>query len=369
MNIRQWVRPAVWNMAGYLPGEQPDGSRPLIKLNTNENPFSPPLPVVQALATADPERLRLYPEPSSRPVREAAAAAYGVDPAQVVVGNGSDDLLTILLRTFVEPGECVAAPEPTYSLYQSLAQIQGGRFVGVPWAEAWQLPLPGLLACQPKLLLLARPNAPSGHAVPLAQVAELCRQAPGVVILDEAYVDFADTTGLPLLADHPNLIIIRTFSKSMALAGMRIGLAFCDPLLAEQMHKVRDSYNVNRLSQVAAVAALAHLADYQPSLATIRQERQRLTLALRERGFQIPESQANFVLARVPASPAWGGRRWFESLREAGILVRYFGSDPALVDDLRITIGRPEEMAQLLSQVDRLLANPHSLEDIAIRSR
>ncbi|MBF0583645.1 MAG: histidinol-phosphate transaminase [Magnetococcales bacterium] len=355
MNIRHWVRPEVWNMAGYLPGEQPDAGRPFIKLNTNENPFPPPLPVLEAIAAADPAQLRLYPEPSSRPVREAAAAAYGLEAGQVVVGNGSDDLLTILLRTFVAAGECVAVPEPTYSLYHSLAQLQGGKFVGVPWEGDWQLPLQALLAHRPKMVLVARPNAPTGHVIPLSVVAALCQQSPGVVVLDEAYVDFAADNGLALLAEHPNLIIIRTFSKSMALAGMRIGLSFSSVAIAGQMHKVRDSYNVNRLSQLAAVAALQHLASYQPLLQTIRDERQRLTAALRQRGFQVPESQANFVLAQVPAG-GWGGQAWLEALREAGILVRYFGQDPALVNHLRITIGRPEEMAQLLEQVDRLLA-------------
>lgn len=354
MNIRHWVRPDIWEMAGYLPGEQPGAGRPFIKLNTNENPFPPPPAVLQAIIEANLLQLRLYPEPSARPVREATATAYGVEAAQVLVGNGSDDLLTILLRTFVAPGECVAVPEPTYSLYHSLTQIQGGRFVGIPWDHAWQLPTEALLACRPKLLLIARPNAPTGHAIPLSVVAELCQRTTGIVVLDEAYVDFADDNGLSLLAAHPNLIIIRTFSKSMALAGMRIGLAFSSVVLAEQMHKVRDSYNVNRLSQVVAVAALQHLKSYQPILQTIRTERDRLTAALRQRGFQVLESQANFVLARVPVGE-WGGREWLEALREAGILVRYFGQDPALSNHLRITIGRPEEMAQLLEQVDRLL--------------
>lgn len=354
MNIRHWVRPDIWEMAGYLPGEQPDAARPFIKLNTNENPFPPPPSVLQAMAAANLETLRLYPEPSARPVREAAAAVYGLEAEQVVVGNGSDDLLTILLRTFVAPGECVAVPEPTYSLYHSLTQIQGGRFIGIPWEPGWQLPMESLLACHPKLLLITRPNAPTGHAIPLSVVAELCQRATGIVVLDEAYVDFADDNGLPLLGAHPNLIIIRTFSKSMALAGMRIGLAFSSVALAEQMHKVRDSYNVNRLSQIAAVAALQHIQSYQPALQTIRSERDRLTLALRQRGFQVPESQANFVLAQVPVGK-WGGREWLGALREAGILVRYFGQEPALVNHLRITIGTPEEMAQLLKQIDRLL--------------
>ena len=353
VNIRHWVRPEVLRMAGYVPGEQPDG-KPVIKLNTNENPFDPPPAVLQAIAAATSGALRLYPDPSSRPVREAAARAYGLDAAQVVVGNGSDDLLTILLRTFVAPGECVAAPEPTYSLYQTLTQIQGGSYVGVPWEDGLRLPVNALLASHAQLIFVVRPNAPTGHAVSLSSVAELCQKMRGILVLDEAYVDFAEDNGLSLLQQYPNLIITRTFSKSMALAGMRIGLAFAHPELAEQMHKVRDSYNVNRLSQAAAVAALDHLSHYQPMLQAIRIERQRLTVALQQRGFQVPESQANFILAQVPANHS-GGKAWFEALRNAGILVRYFGSDPQLIHHLRITIGRKEEMDALIKQVDTLL--------------
>ena len=354
MDRHRWVRPEIQDMTGYVPGEQPDISRPLIKLNTTENPFDPPAPVLQAIAHAITGNLRLYPDPSARPVREAAATAYGLDPAQVMVGNGSDDLLTVLLRTFVAPGEMVAVPEPSYALYHTLTQIQGGRFIGVPCGEGLSLPVEALLKTRAKLMFVVRPNAPTGHAVPLASVAHLCQQTEGVVVLDEAYVDFAEDHGLPLLAQHPNLIVTRTFSKSMALAGMRLGLLFASEPLTRQMHKVRDSYNVNHLSQVAAVAALQNLSHYQPILEAIRTERARLTTALRDRGFGVTESQANFVLAQIPLGRG-GGLRWFESLRAAGILVRYFAGDPYLADRLRITIGCTEAMDQLLKQVDTLL--------------
>ena len=352
MDMRHHVRPEVWEMAGYVPGEQ-DPTQSLLKLNTNENPFEPPIAVKQAIVAATGNMLRRYPDPSSRPVREAAASVYGLDAAQIVVGNGSDDILTILIRTFVAPGACVTVPEPTYGLYHTLAQIQGCRFVGIPWEEGWRLPRRALRDPQPSLIFVVRPNAPTGHVVPLTEVARLCQETSGMVVVDEAYVDFADDTALLLLANHPNLIITRTFSKSFSLAGMRIGLAFAHPDVAAQMHKVRDSYNVNYLSQVAAVAALEQLPHYQPLWQTIRGERQRLTEALRQRGFQVPESQANFVLAQVPVGP-WNGQRWFEALKQAGILVRHFGSDPHVANHLRITIGRTEEMDQLLDQIDQI---------------
>ncbi|MBF0144338.1 MAG: histidinol-phosphate transaminase [Magnetococcales bacterium] len=360
MEIHRWVRREILEMAGYQPGEQPADGRPLIKLNTNENPSGPPAAVIEAITAATGAALRLYPEPSSRPVREAAARAYGVEPDQVVVGNGSDDLLTMTLRLFVGPGEVVAAPDPTYTLYAPLTSLQGGSYRAVPWGERLATPVDALAATGAKLIFLTRPNAPTGHAVPLAEVAALCRAAPGVVLLDEAYVDFCHDHGLGLLADHPNLIITRSFSKSLALAGLRVGLAFMAPELAREYHKVRDSYNVNRLSQAGAVAALDNLPAFAPTIARIRTERDRLTQALRNRGFTITPSQANFLLAAIP--PASGtGADWVRDLRQAGILVRHFGADPALADALRITIGTPEEMQALVTAVDAILANKSRL--------
>ena len=357
MNILDRIRPQVRGMSGYQPGVQPGPGQRLVKLNTNENPFSPPPPVLAALAAADGDGASLsrYPHPDARPVREAAARAYGLRTEQVVVGNGSDDLLTMIFRTCVDPGQVVTAPTPTYSLYRVLTDLQGGRFVDTPWPEDYSLPVSQLTAREARLTFVVRPNAPTGHVVPLADVAALCRRSVGIVVLDEAYVDFADDHGLALLADHPNLIVIRTFSKSLALAGMRIGLGFMDPVLAGELHKVRDSYNVNRLSQAVAVAALDHLDAYRPFIEAIRAERSRVTVALNGRGFRVQPSQANFVLAAVPEGGR-GGWEWYEGLLAQGVLPRYFGDDPRLVDKLRITIGLPEEMDALLAAVDRLLA-------------
>jgi len=349
MSILDAVRPAVRAMAGYTPGEQP--SRPLIKLNTNENPYPPPRPVIEAIAAAV-DRLRLYPEPTSRPVREAAARAYGLKPEKVVAGNGSDDLLTMIMRVFVGPGEVVAVPDPTYSLYRTLTEIQGGRYIAIPWLEGDGLPVEALAATKPKVVFVTRPNSPTGHAVPLDQVRALCRRVAGAVVLDEAYADFARDNGLPLLAECPNLIVTRTFSKSLSLAGLRIGLGFMAEAVAEQLHKVRDSYNLDMLAQAAAVAALERLDLFDPAIEAILAQRTRLTEALAARGF-IPEpSEANFVLAAVPPG-ARDGAAWLRDLRAEGVLVRHF-NHPALADKLRITVGAPHEMDALLAAIDRL---------------
>ncbi|MBF0285908.1 MAG: histidinol-phosphate transaminase [Magnetococcales bacterium] len=357
MSLQQWVRPEILAMAGYVPGEQPAPGRSFIKLNTNENPYPPPRPVLEAIAANADQRLRLYPEPSSRPVREAAARAYGLHPDHVVAGNGSDDLLTMILRTFVGPGERVAAPGPTYSLYPELTHLQGGVYVESPWLAEGGLPVAALAEHRAKVTFVTRPNAPTGHVVPLSQVAELCQAtaAFGVVVLDEAYVDFAEDHGLGLLVDHPNLLVTRSFSKSFCLAGLRIGLGFMSAELAGQMHKVRDSYNLDRLAQAAAEAALGRLDLYAPLWEAVRLERRRVSEALRQRGFTVGESQANFVLAAIPPGRL-DGAGWTGELKNAGILVRYFAADPRLRDRIRITIGLPEEMDRLLDAVDGLLA-------------
>ncbi len=356
MEITTRVRPTIRAMKGYTPGEQPRDGRPIVKLNTNENPYPPPPVVLEAIAAAVSARLRLYPEPSARPVREAAARAYGVDADGVLVGNGSDDLLTIVMRTFLDPGQCAAAPDPTYSLYQTLAELQGASFVNVPWPADGSLPIEGLLATGANLIFVVRPNAPTGHVVPLAQVAELCERAPGLVVLDEAYADFATDNGLSLLPRHRNLMITRTFSKSFSLAGLRLGLAFVAPELAVELHKVRDSYNVDLLAQAAAVAALDHLDAFAPALRVIREARAQLTVGLRDRGFNVPDSEANFVLAAVPSGRR-DGLAWLGDLKVAGFLVRYFGHHPALADKLRITIGTADEMQALLAAIDLLLGD------------
>ncbi|MBF0159321.1 MAG: histidinol-phosphate transaminase [Magnetococcales bacterium] len=354
MNPLSLVRPCVAATEGYVPGEQPSDDQPVLKLNTNENPFAPPPVVMQALHDAINDTLRLYPEPTSRSVRQAAAAAFQLDADHVVVGNGSDDLLTMLMRTFIAPGDGVAAPDPSYTLYATLTRLQDGVFHAVPWQETLDLPIEPLLATGAKLMMIARPNAPTGHAVPLQQVSQLCTATSAIVVLDEAYADFADDNGLPLLSHHHNLVILRSFSKSLSLAGLRIGLGFLSAALAEQMHKVRDSYNLDRLAQVAAVAALQNLEQFQPAVQAIRTERHFLTLELRRRGFQVADSQANFVLATVPAGRR-GGQEWCSDLKTLNILVRYFGHDPRLADKLRITVATHTEMLQLLAGIDRLL--------------
>lgn len=335
-------------MHGYVPGEQPQDKR-YIKLNSNENPYPPSPRVVEALQQATSGDLRLYPDPVANRLRDKAAEVYGLTRDHIVVGNGSDDILTMLMRTCVSPGDRVAYPVPTYSLYDELVTMQDGDIVRVPFPEDFSLP-PQLGDVDAKLTILCYPNAPSGTMPALAQVEDLAQRVPGMLVIDEAYIDFADETALPLVHKYPHVVILRTFSKSFSLAGMRVGLAFGHPAFIRQLLKVKDSYNVDRLSIVAATAALEDYAWMQQNVAKIRATRTRLAAALRVLGYVVYDSHTNFVLAR---NPGVNQQLMSTAIKDQGVLVRYF-SAPELADCLRISVGSDEEIDALLTAMQHL---------------
>jgi histidinol-phosphate aminotransferase len=339
-------------MEGYVPGEQPQDRR-YIKLNTNENPYPPSPHVLEALRNAVAEDLRLYPDPTARELRAKAADVYGVGPDQVLAGNGSDDLLSILFRACVDAGAPadVAYPVPTYSLYDTLAQIQGVEPKTIPFGADFALPTEALLAVGARLNLICNPNSPSGTFITAATIADFARRAKGVVVVDEAYADFARESALSLLATCPNVVVLRTFSKSFSLAGMRIGLAFGSREIIAQLNKVKDSYNLDRLSLVAARAALEDLPWMQANVAKIKATREILVGELREMAFRVFASESNFVFA---VHPKLGGDNLYRGLRDKGILVRHF-TTPALREGLRITVGTPEQNSALVSTLRSLL--------------
>ena len=338
-----WLRPTVRRVAPYVPGEQPGPGRRVVKLNTNENPYPPSPAVLDALRAAIDDGLRLYPDPGAGALRRQASALYGVPPDHIMVGNGSDELLALLLRATIDPGDRVAFPVPTYSLYETLVAVQGGEAVHVPFPDDWSLP-PGLARADARVTFVCNPNSPSGTVVPLDAIEALAAEVSGVLVVDEAYVDFADEDALGLLGRCPNVLVLRTLSKSFSLAGLRCGLAFGHPELLAGLHTVRDSYNVNRLTQVAAAAALADVATMRANVARIRATRTRLAAGLERLGYDVPPSHANFVLARrrgVDQGPIAA------ALAERGVLVRHFAL-PGLGDALRVTVGTDAECDVLL---------------------
>jgi histidinol-phosphate aminotransferase len=339
------VRPAIRAIEGYVPGEQPRGQR-YVKLNTNENPYPPSPRVIEAVARAVTEDLRLYPDPVATDLRTKAAEVYGLSADQIIAGNGSDDLIAILIRACAEAGTgTVAYPVPTYSLYDTLVAIQGAKAVRIPFPDDFRLPAEDLLGARASLTFICNPNAPSGTFTPVAEIEAFARRAAGIVVADEAYVDFADDNALRLVGACPNVVVLRTFSKSFSLAGMRIGLGFGDPAVVAELNKVKDSYNLSRLSLVAALAALEDMAWMRANAARVKSAREALTAGLSKIGAKVLPSRANFVLARFAGQPAAAIQK---RLKEKGVLVRYFDT-PDLGDALRISVGAPEECDALLA--------------------
>lgn len=347
--MSQLFRPNIRAMNGYVPGEQPrDGQ--FIKLNTNESPY-PPSPrvfeAIQAALTGD--RLRKYPDPMGTHFRQTAGRVLGVDPDAILIGNGSDDLLTIATRALVPEGGLMVSLTPSYILYRTLAEIQGARFQAVPYTADWRLPSPWPVRSA-ALTLLANPNSPSGTCVPLPEIERFAEEIGGMLLLDEAYTDFAETNGLSLVRRR-NVIVTRTLSKSYSLAGIRFGYAVADPAVIAELVKVKDSYNCDVLSLAAATAAL----DDQDYLRDTRQRilatRQRLASALADLGFEVTPSQSNFVWCRRSDRPL---KTIYEELKRRWILVRYMNY-AGYGDGLRISVGTDAEIDRLLAELAAIL--------------
>ena len=340
-------------MAGYPPGEQPRPGERVIKLNTNENPFPPSPRAVDAIRRITPDALRRYPSSMADEFRAVAARVHGVSTESILAGNGSDDILQIALRSYCGPGDVLACPDPTYSLYPVLAELADVRLIPVPWGPGWRLPTQGLLGARARAVFFANPNSPSGTSVANADVEALAMGTDALVLVDEAYVDFADDNCLSLLEQRRNILITRTFSKGYGLAGLRFGYAIGDPAVIAQMAKVKDSYNCDAVAIAGASAALDDVEYARANWRAIRAERERLTVELERRRFAVIPSQANFLLVTTPDAAHAG---WlYAALKLRGVLVRFFDK-PALDNQLRISVGAPEENDVLLGALDAALA-------------
>lgn len=352
-------RPNIKAMRGYSSGEQPD-SADVIKMNTNENPYPPGPAVAEALAGLRVESLRRYPPPTALPLRKALAALHGISVDNVLVTNGGDELLRLLLATFVETDECIATAAPSYSLYEVLAAAHGCHMRDYPLNADWSLP-PDLAARMNadniKLCFIVNPHAPSGTLVSVAQLDAIAREFRGVLVIDEAYVDFVEPTlthnTLPLINRYNNVLILRTFSKGYSLAGLRMAYGIGPQSLIDPMqYKTKDSYNTDFIAQTLALAAISDQAYAADTWHKVREERTQLRSALAALQLVAPPSQSNFLLATVPAQ--WNAHALYEGLKAAGILVRYFKL-PGLDDKLRITVGTRDENQRLLAELSRLL--------------
>jgi histidinol-phosphate aminotransferase len=332
----------VSNLSPYVPGEQPQIPG-LVKLNTNESPFGPSPRAIEAIRAAASDDLRLYPDPQSMRLRETLARYHGVEPGQVFVGNGSDEVLAHTFAALLKQAAPVRFPDVTYSFYPVYCRLLGVAHETVPLDAAMNLRIDDYLD-RPGPVILANPNAPTGIALPRAEIARLTAGRPeSAVVVDEAYVDFGGETAIPLIADHPNLLVVQTMSKSRALAGLRVGYAIGHVDLIEALTRVKDSFNSYPLARTAQAGALASLEDeayFQQSRAAVMRHRERLTGALGQLGFEVLPSSANFVFARHPKH---AGAALAAALRERAVLVRHFNA-PRIADHVRITIGSEAEL-------------------------
>ena len=376
--FRKLIRPLVHKLHAYVPGEQPK-IKGLIKLNTNENPYPPSPRVLRAVRAAVDGRLRLYPNPAAERLRAKLAKLHRCQPENIIVGNGSDEVLALAVRCFVEPvaafvrtrqtsGTSAALSRaqprqvvqyftPSYSLYPVLADIHGAVKNVVPLKPDFNLPSVAELKrgqqwdFHAALTLVTTPNAPSGRGYATAELEKLCRAQKGVIVLDEAYVDFAREHALKLALKHPHVLVARTFSKAYSLCFQRVGYFVGHPELISALHKIRDSYNVNGLGQIAAEATLDELAYYRANFKKIITTREKLSRELTQLGFRVLPSQTNFILVQPPR---YAAKVWLQKLRDRKILVRWF-SAPEVRDYLRITIGTAAEAAALVRAVRDIL--------------
>ena len=346
-----FFRPTIDTLHPYLPGRQPAAGARVIKLNTNENPYPPSPKALDVLQQLDADRLRRYPHPLGDEFREAVADVLSVDPTWVLPGNGSDDLLTMLVRAVAGPGRPVVYPMPTYVLYRTLAEIQDAPVVEVPFDDRFVLPVEQLVAAQGALTIVANPNSPSGTATSTQRLTALATALEGLLVIDEAYVAFADDDALTLVRHHPNVVILRTLSKSHALAGLRLGFAIAHPAVIAGLAKVKDSYNVGVVAACAGAAAIRDVEHTRRMVARIKVSRTRLAVALETMHCRVWPSQANFLLVQPPGGDA---ERVCRALEARGILVRYFG-ETSLSDMLRITVGTDQEQTVLLEALGTIL--------------
>lgn len=346
-----YFRPEIEAMAGYTPGEQPQGGK-FIKLNTNENPYPASASVARAIHEAVERGLARYPDPMGTAFRMQVAQVLGVEPNWILCGNGSDDILTIVTRALVGQGQRLRLPYPSYILYRTLAELQGASSEEVPFDADWRLPAAFSASDdQLKLVVLPNPNSPSGTLVPKQQILEIAERLTCPLLVDEAYVDFADDHCVDLVKRCERIMVSRTLSKSYALAGLRFGFLVAQPHMIEQFIKVKDSYNCDALSIAGATAALADQTWLRENRAKVVATRSRLVAAMRELGFTVPDSHANFAWCTHPSRPL---RSIYERLKSNGVLVRYMNY-AGWGDGLRISVGTDEQNDACLALIRSML--------------
>ena len=355
-NSSPFWSPVVQALTPYVPGEQPTIPG-LIKLNTNENPYPPSPRVLDALHAAANADLRLYPEPTGRALREAIARRHGLQPGNVFVSNSSDDVLALTFMALLNHApRPLLFPDISYGFYPVYCGLYGIPHCTVALDGQFQITIDDYLAADAGAVIFPNPNAPTGRPLPRVEIARLLAALPNTpVVIDEAYVDFGAESAVPLIADHPNLLVVQTLSKSRSLAGLRVGFALGQAPLIEALTRVKDSFNsypLDRLATAGAIAAIEDEAHFDDTRHRVMATRERLATVLRTLGFEVLPSQANFLFARHPAH---AGEQLAAALRERAILVRRFALPARIADFLRISIGTDAECNALLQALSEIL--------------
>ncbi len=345
-----YFRKNIEKASGYTPGFQP-AQKNIVKLNTNENPYPPSPKVLKAISEITAEQLRRYPDPVGNIFRKAAAKLNGVEADYIMCCNGGDDLLTIAIRVFCDENHSIAYPVPTYSLYPVLAELQNCKAIEIPFDGEFNLPAK-LASTDAGLTIVCNPNAPSASFINAGELASLADELSGVLLIDEAYVDFAEENCVGLVKDFDNVIILRSMSKGYSLAGMRFGYAIAQPELINGLMKVKDSYNIDTVATAAATAAIEDQNYFRQNVEKVKAQRKILTEQLRKLGFVVPDSFANFVLAGIKSCKA---NEIYDKLAQRNIFVRYFDL-PGLQDKLRITVGTPQQNNKLIESLKEILS-------------
>jgi histidinol-phosphate aminotransferase len=345
-----------WNkrlkgMSEYIPGEQPNNLNDVIKLNTNENPFAPSEAVVAAIKKACDKSLNRYPNPTALSVREIFAKNNGLNVDNVFVGNGSDEIFTLIFRGFIDPEDLAAFPYPSYSLYYTMAEANGIDYEKIPLNEHLDVEFDDFLKKDYRLVIVANPNNPTGKGCAVENISAFLEKFRGLLVVDEAYVDFYGESVIDLVRQFDNIIITRSFSKSYSLAGLRVGLAIAAGDIIEGFLKLKDSYNVDAIAEAGARAALLDEKGFRYNIQMLRNNKEYLEEHLEQIGFDIVPSKANFLLVKHPAI---GSRDLYERLKEKNVLIRYF-EGPIQSEYVRITVGSMMEIKKLLNEMRALI--------------
>ncbi|MHC4266705.1 MAG: histidinol-phosphate transaminase [Planctomycetota bacterium] len=339
----------VESAQGYVPGFQPKDTD-VVKLNTNENPYPPSPQVIEAIKDLPVESLRRYPDPLGNKFRQAAAELFNLKPDNIICCNGGDDLLRIAIQAFCDQDRLLAYSVPTYSLYPVLGKLLDCKTIEIPFGKVLDLPAE-LTRTNAALTILCNPNAPTASFIDVEKIASLANALNGVLLIDEAYVDFAEDNCVSIVKEFDNVIILRSMSKGYSLAGLRFGYGIAQPDLIEGLMKVKDSYNVNALAIAAATAAVKDQDYFKQTVEKIRSQRQILTSQLRELNFEVPDSAANFVLAKCKDCKA---QEIYDKLVKRNIYVRFFNI-PDLNNKLRITVGTAEQNKMLIEALKEII--------------